>query len=35
VVNKIAGVPTATRGGHQNVPQTPVVIEQATVVGAK
>jgi len=35
VVNKIAGVPTATRGGHQNVPQTPVLIEQATVVGAK
>ena len=35
VVNKIAGVPTTTRGGHQNVPQTPVVIEQASVVGAK
>jgi peptidyl-prolyl cis-trans isomerase A (cyclophilin A) len=35
VVNKIAGVQTATRGGHQNVPQTPLVIEQATVVGAK
>ena len=35
VVNKIAGAPTTTRGGHQNVPQTPVLIEQAAVVGAK
>jgi peptidyl-prolyl cis-trans isomerase A (cyclophilin A) len=35
VVNQIAAVPTTTRGGHQNVPQTPVVIEQASVVGAK
>ena len=34
VVNKIVSVPTTNRGGHQNVPQTPVVIESATVLGA-
>ena len=33
VVNKIVSVPTTNRGGHQNVPQTPVVIESASVVG--
>ena len=35
VVNKIVSVPTGNRGMHQNVPQTPVVIEQASIVGAK
>src|SRR5687767_7465903 len=35
VVSKIAGVPTGNQGMHQNVPQTPVVIESASVVGAK
>src|SRR5687767_74630 len=35
VVSKIAGVPTGSQGMHQNVPQTPVVIESASVVGAK
>jgi cyclophilin family peptidyl-prolyl cis-trans isomerase len=35
VVNKIVGVPTGNSGMHQNVPRTPVVIESATVVGAK
>ena len=35
VVNKIAGVPTGNQGMHQNVPQTPVVIESASVVGKK
>jgi len=29
VVDKIAGVPTASRGPYQNVPKTPVVIESA------
>ena len=29
VVDKIAGVPTGSRGPHQNVPSTPVVIESA------
>ena len=32
VVNKIAGVPTGNKGMHQNVPNTPVVIESAKVV---
>ena len=35
VVNKIAAVPTGNQGGHQNVPRTAVVIESASVVGAK
>jgi peptidyl-prolyl cis-trans isomerase A (cyclophilin A) len=35
VVNKIAAVPTGNQGGHQNVPRTPVLIESASVVGAK
>jgi peptidyl-prolyl cis-trans isomerase A (cyclophilin A) len=29
VVDKIAGVPTGTKGPHQNVPTTPVIIESA------
>jgi len=29
VVDKIAGVPTGTKGPHQDVPKTPVVIESA------
>jgi cyclophilin family peptidyl-prolyl cis-trans isomerase len=33
VVNKIVSAPTTSRGGHQNVPQTPVSIESASVVG--
>ncbi|HEY6822011.1 MAG TPA: peptidylprolyl isomerase [Burkholderiales bacterium] len=32
VVNKIAAVPTGNKGGHQNVPNQPVVIESAKVV---
>lgn len=32
VVDKIKAVPTASRGMHQNVPITPVVIKKATVV---
>ncbi|HWA38592.1 MAG TPA: peptidylprolyl isomerase [Burkholderiales bacterium] len=35
VVNKIVSVPTGNAGMHQNVPRTPVVIESASVVGAK
>jgi cyclophilin family peptidyl-prolyl cis-trans isomerase len=35
VVNKITSVPTGNQGMHQNVPRTPVVIESASVVGAK
>ena len=35
VVNKIAAVPTGSQGMHQNVPRQPVVIESATIVGAK
>jgi len=35
VVNKIAGVPTGSQGMHQNVPRQAVVIESATIVGAK
>ena len=35
VVNKITGVPTGNKGGHQNVPQKPVIIESAKVVGSK
>jgi cyclophilin family peptidyl-prolyl cis-trans isomerase len=35
VVNKIVAVPTASQGGHQNVPRTPVLIESMTLVGAK
>lgn len=35
VVNKIVSVPTASQGMNQNVPRTPVVIESASVVGAK
>ena len=31
VVDKIRGVATATKGGHQNVPQEPVLIKKATL----
>ena len=34
VVNKIAKVPTANAGPHQNVPREPVIIESATVIPA-
>lgn len=32
VVDKIKGAATGNRGGHQNVPTTPIVIQSATVV---
>jgi peptidyl-prolyl cis-trans isomerase A (cyclophilin A) len=32
VVDKIRDVPTASRGGHQNVPETPVTIKSARIV---
>jgi peptidyl-prolyl cis-trans isomerase A (cyclophilin A) len=35
VVTKIVAVPTGNKGGHQNVPNSPVVIESAKVVGEK
>ena len=35
VVSKITGVPTGRRGSHGDVPQQPIVIEQATLVAAK
>jgi len=35
VVNKIVAVPTGNRGGHQNVPVQPVLIESAKVVDGK
>lgn len=35
VVNKIVAMPTGNQGMHQNVPRTPIVIESASVVGAK
>jgi len=35
VVDKIKAVPTGNRGGHQNVPATPVLIQSATLVGGK
>ncbi|MEW6076292.1 MAG: peptidylprolyl isomerase [Thermodesulfobacteriota bacterium] len=34
VVNKIKGVPTGRKGMHEDVPQTPVVINKAEVVEA-
>jgi cyclophilin family peptidyl-prolyl cis-trans isomerase len=34
VVDKIIAVPTGTKGGHENVPLTPVVIKSARVVSA-
>jgi cyclophilin family peptidyl-prolyl cis-trans isomerase len=34
VVDRIVAVPTGTRGDHQDVPQTPVVIKSARVVSA-
>ncbi len=33
VVERIKGTPTTSRGGHQDVPAEPVVIEQAVVSG--
>lgn len=35
VLDKIAEQPTATRGMHQNVPQTTVTIEKVTLLGKK
>jgi len=35
VVNKIVAVPTGNQGMHQNVPRQPVIIESASIVGAK
>jgi peptidyl-prolyl cis-trans isomerase B (cyclophilin B) len=32
IVDRIAAVPTATQGMHQNVPQTPILINTATVL---
>ena len=32
IVDKIAAAPTATQGMHQNVPQTPIIINAATVL---
>lgn len=32
VVEKIKGVPTGSRGGHQDVPQEDVIIEKAEIV---
>ena len=34
IVEKIKAVPTATTGGHQNVPATPVMIESIRLVDA-
>ena len=34
VVNRIVKVPTATRAPHANVPEKPIVIERAQIVGA-
>jgi peptidyl-prolyl cis-trans isomerase B (cyclophilin B) len=34
VVNRIVKVPTATRPPHENVPQKPIVIERAQLLGA-
>jgi len=35
IVDKIAKVPTANAGPHQNVPREPVVVESATILPAK
>jgi len=35
VVDKIAQVPTANAGPHQNVPQTPVVIQNVKIISEK
>ncbi|MDQ5902953.1 MAG: peptidyl-prolyl cis-trans isomerase, partial [Pseudomonadota bacterium] len=35
VVDKIAQVRTGNRGGHQNVPQEPVVIQSVKVISEK
>ena len=34
IVEKIKVVPVSDKGGHQNVPNTPVVIESITLVDA-
>jgi len=34
VVDKIRLVPTATKGMHQNVPVTPVLIQSATLINS-
>ena len=34
VVNKIRNAPTASRGGHQNVPVQPIIIEKVTLIEA-
>ena len=35
VVDKIRGVPTGNKAGHQNVPQTPILIKKATILSEK
>ena len=35
IVDKIAKVPTANAGPHQNVPREPVIVESATILPAK
>jgi len=35
IVNKIVAVPTGNRGGHQNVPLKPVVIQSMRIVSSK
>jgi cyclophilin family peptidyl-prolyl cis-trans isomerase len=35
IVNKIVAVPTGNRGGHQNVPLKPVVIQSMRIVPSK
>jgi peptidyl-prolyl cis-trans isomerase A (cyclophilin A) len=35
VVDKIKTVPTGNKGGHQNVPQTAILIKQATILSEK
>jgi len=32
VINKIVGVPTGNRSGHQNVPLKPIVIQSMRIV---
>jgi peptidyl-prolyl cis-trans isomerase A (cyclophilin A) len=35
IVDHIKAVPVGNKGGHQNVPTTPVVIKQATILSEK
>ena len=35
VVDKIRAVPTGNKAGHQNVPQTPILIKKATILSEK